>query len=80
MSSSLIIKTFESVGLYSPLARAVVFGVFGFILENQMKFGYAYKDGNPRPWVFLNSGHSDSTFLPPGSLAILLAIFGGIFI
>ena len=71
----------SSLGLGNPLARGIAAGAVAGLAENQLKPSYSYrKDGTPRPSVYTHPEAGDATYLPPGSTALLAAIFFGVFI
>lgn len=70
---------FNGIGLQTPLSRFIALGAVGGALEYTLKPSFSYnKDGSMRPWI-LFSKTEDATYLPAGSIAFILAVWGGLF-
>lgn len=69
-----------TVGLGTPVNRSLIFGAVGLAVETMVKPSVSYKEnGVARPFAFTNPQNEDATYLPPGSLAVILAVIGGVF-
>lgn len=74
-------NAFYSVGLTTPVTRAMAGAAIGGMIEVSLKPSYSYNsEGKPRPWILTHKDASNATYLPPGSTAVLGAILCGLFI